>query len=162
MNHRLFRPFRAWIGCGRAHPGALPRAGVCRAVGALGSWQASQVWGRLVGRLVDGDSTPSLESSANVGEMFSLMAPRLCVSAEGSPSGLNVTTNETAAWPPGQVSLAPSTKGCLGPDLRVGGREGVGQVELKARRHEVDHRREVPDGTEATRFPLHRLDDPVQ
>ena len=54
MNHRLFRPFRAWIGCGRAHPGALPRAGVCRAVGAPGSWQALQSWGRLVGRLVRG------------------------------------------------------------------------------------------------------------
>ena len=71
MNHRLFRPFRAWIGCGRANPGALPRAGVCRAVGAPGSWQASQALGRLVGRWVDGDGTPSLESSDNVGEMFS-------------------------------------------------------------------------------------------
>ena len=86
MNHRLFRPFRAGIGFGRANPGALPRAGVCRAVGALGSCKASQVWGRLVGPLVDGDGTPFLESSDNVGGMFFLMAPRLCVSAGGSSS----------------------------------------------------------------------------
>jgi hypothetical protein len=29
------------------------------------------------------------------------------------------STNETAGWPSGQVSLAPSTKACFGPDLRV-------------------------------------------
>ena len=45
---------RWWAG----QPGALPRAGVARAVGAPGSWQASQAWGRRVGRLVDFDGPP--------------------------------------------------------------------------------------------------------
>ncbi len=58
MNHGWGRSFRAWIGCGPANPGALPRAGVCRAVGAPGSWQALRVRAHRVGRLEDVDSTP--------------------------------------------------------------------------------------------------------
>ena len=48
-------PFHVETQALTGRPGALPRAGVCRAVGALGSCKASQVWGRRVGRLVVGD-----------------------------------------------------------------------------------------------------------
>jgi len=41
-SHGLGRPFRAWIGFGRANPGALPRAGVGRAVGAPGPCKTSK------------------------------------------------------------------------------------------------------------------------
>ena len=41
-SHGLVRPFRAWIGFGRAKPGALPRAGVGRAVGAPGPCKTSR------------------------------------------------------------------------------------------------------------------------
>ena len=41
-SHGLGRPFRAWIGFGRAKPGALPRAGVGRAVGAPGPCKTSK------------------------------------------------------------------------------------------------------------------------
>ena len=55
---RLIAPFQGWGRLWAGQPGALPRAGVCRAVGAPGSWQASQDWGRRVGRLVDFDGHP--------------------------------------------------------------------------------------------------------
>ncbi len=86
LNHGLLRPFRAWIGCGRANPGRCPGL-ACVAPLALSGHARPRRIGAVawVGWWIS-MGTPSLEPNPNGGEMFFLMAPRLCVSAGGSSS----------------------------------------------------------------------------
>ena len=79
------------LGCGLEpwfvpQPGALPRAGVCRAVGAHEPCKAFHVWVHRVDPLLDSSGpTPALDPTDAVEEPAFPMSPRLCVSAGDLP-----------------------------------------------------------------------------
>jgi len=91
-------PFQGWDRWWAGQPGALPRAGVCRAVGAPGSCKASQVWGRHMGGLVDGDGHPfSGVLRQRWRDVFPHGSASLRLGGRFSQKGVE-TSFETLAW----------------------------------------------------------------
>ena len=75
-------PFQGLDGWWAGQPGALPRAGVCRAVGAHEPCKASHVWVHRVHPLLDSNAPPPFSNPPMPSKNpFSPMSPRLCVSA---------------------------------------------------------------------------------
>ena len=111
-----FQGLDRWWAC---QPGALPRAGVCRAVGALGSWQASQAWGRCVGRWVDFDGPPHPWNPT------ALLEKRFSSCLRGSASRREVLLPAPIRNPMVRAGLKCTGHGCLRSIFWIQGRQSL-------------------------------------
>ena len=91
-------PFQGLDGWWAGQPGALPRADVCRAVGAHEPCKASHVWGHRVEPLLDSsDPTPALDPTDAVEEpAFHHVSASLRLCGRPSPNGFTEQTMPSA------------------------------------------------------------------